>query len=228
MHQPLDWRKYAIVFLITSTVFFTALYLSSYFNNRKVAEIRAIEDKIAIDILSSETQFALLAEAACKDVDDSTLSTELNTLASKLDYMESSASTNKEELDELKKYYSLLQIKDYMLMNKIKDKCDVQPISIIYFYSNKGDCPDCQKTGYVLSYLRTTYPNLRVYSFDYNLDLSAVQTLIRMNHLQGNLPILIIDGKTYNGYKSHEEIEQLLPELTATATPTTSTSTKKR
>ncbi|MEK7180462.1 MAG: hypothetical protein AAB706_03220, partial [Patescibacteria group bacterium] len=57
--------KYFYIFLITSLIFFTAFFISNYFNDKKVSEIRSIESRIAIDILSSETQFSLLAESSC-------------------------------------------------------------------------------------------------------------------------------------------------------------------
>jgi len=60
--QPNDWKKYVIVFLITLFIFATAFYLSSNLNDKKLEEIRKIEDTIAIDILSLETQFDLFEQ----------------------------------------------------------------------------------------------------------------------------------------------------------------------
>ena len=47
-----DWKKYLIVFLITLGLFFTAIYLSNYFGNQKINQLKTIQDKIAIDIPS--------------------------------------------------------------------------------------------------------------------------------------------------------------------------------
>ena len=67
MHT-LDLKKYIYVLIITSFIFFTAIVLANYFNNKKLVAVKSIEDKIAIDILSSETQYALLQESSCKDL----------------------------------------------------------------------------------------------------------------------------------------------------------------
>lgn len=211
--EELNWKKYLFSFLITAIIFASALYLSNYFAQKKLDEIRNIQDKIAIDILSSETQFSLLEESSCKDVGGGTLSTELGNLEDKLTYTENQRGHTDSEVITLKKYYSLLEIKDYLLMNKISEKCRKTPISIIYFYATDDKCSDCEKEGYVLTHLRENYPDLRVYSFDYNIDVSAVKTLISVNKIKDELPALIIDDKVYYGFKGVEDLEKMMPEL---------------
>ncbi len=213
MENKTNWKKYIFSFVITAIIFATAIILSNYFANKKLDEIRNIQDKIAIDILSSETQFSLLEESSCKDVGVGTLSTELGGLEDKLSYTESQRGHNDPEVLTLKRYYSLLEIKDYLLMNKISDKCKKTPLSIIYFYSTDDTCNDCEKEGYVLTNLRETYPELRVYSFDYNIDLSAVKTLISINKVKDTLPAIVIKDKTYYGFQSIEDLEKAMPEL---------------
>jgi hypothetical protein len=155
------------------------------------------------------------------------LSTELAPLGTQLSYMETQSSINEDELLHLKRYYSLLEIKDILLMKKVADKCNLKPIFILYFYSNAGDCKDCEQQGYALTALAQQYPQLRVYSFDYNLDLSALKTLISINKVGGGLPALVINDKVYSGFQSVDDIEKILPVL-KTSTSTTATSTKKR
>lgn len=208
-----DWKKYIIVFFITLTIFVSGLWLSSYINNRKIKQLENIESKISLDLMSSETQFSLLQEQSCKDVlARNILSSELNSLADKISYSENNMGTDDTDVVNLKKYYSLLEIKDYLLMKQIKERCGEDSIFILYFYSNK-DCSACTKQGYVLTALREKYPSLRVYSFDYNLDLSAIRTMTSIYKVPDNLPAIVINGKVYDGFKTLEEIEKTFPEL---------------
>lgn len=219
------WSSYAIAFLITALIFATALYASNYFNNRRVAEIQATQDSISVDILSLETQFDLLAEHSCHDIsENSVLSTEIQPLAQRLSYLESQSNVNQDELLRLKRYYSLLEIKDYLLMQQVAAKCDLKPVFILYFYSNKGDCKDCEEQGYALTGLANKYPQLRVYSFDYNIGLSALQTLIDIHNVKDELPALVINGNVYYGLHTMSDIEKILPEL-ATLEQASSTAT---
>src|SRR3989338_4245476 len=123
------WGSYLVAFLITALIFATALYASNYFNNLRVADIQATQDNISIDILSLETQFDLLAEHSCPDIsENSVLSNELRPLASRLSYLENQPNVHQEELVRLKRYYTLLQIKDYLLMQKVTQKCDIETV----------------------------------------------------------------------------------------------------
>ena len=218
------WSTYAIALGITSLIFATALFASNYFNNQRIADIRATQDNISTDILSLETQFDLLQEHSCSDVGENTiLPSELQTLANQLSYMEDQGSSNQDEVSRLKRLYSLLEIKDYLLMKQLAAKCNLKPVFILYFYSNKGDCSDCQKQGYVLTSLARTYPPLRIYSFDYNLDVSALKTLISIDDIADKLPALYINGNTYYGYQDQAAIEKILPQLSTLKKAATST-----
>ncbi len=209
----IDWKRYVIVFFITAGVFITAFWLSNYFSNKKLIELKTIQDKISIDILSSETQYALLSELSCKDVTSSVLSDELGSLAEKVEYSEKNLG-NTDQVTELRKFYSLLEIKDYLLMKKIAERCNVKTVSILYFYTTSENCSECIRQGYVLTALREKYPELRVYSFDYSIDLSAVRALISIYKVEDTkLPAIILDDELYTGFKTIEEMDPLIAEL---------------
>lgn len=220
----IDIKKYIFTFLITLAIFVTAFFASSFFSNKRVESVKSIQDTIAIDILSSETQFDLLKEVPCSNVGDSMLSAELSELGNKLSHTENDRGEKDNDVLYLKKYYSLLQVKDYLLSKKLVEKCGVtkKPVFIIYFYSNKGDCPDCEREGYVLTRLKEIYPDLRVYSFDFNLDLSVVDSLKKIYRIKDTMPALVIEDKTYTGFKTLEELSELLPDTLKVSTSTIS------
>jgi thiol-disulfide isomerase/thioredoxin len=208
--QQFDWKRYLIVFFITLGLFLTAIYLSNYFSNRKLNQLKTIQDKISIDILSSETQFSLLSEMSCKNVSDSALSGELGELGQKIEWGQSNIGST-EELTYLKNYYSLLQIKDYLLMKKISARCGKKAAFVLYFYTTAQNCSDCEKESLVLSTLRSKYPELRVYSFDYSTDLSAVKAMLNIYRIKDTaLPALVIDDNLRTGFQPIESVEKLI------------------
>lgn len=233
MHTT-DWRKYVVTFIITSAIFGTALYASNYFNERRIEAIRSIEERISVDILSLETQFDLLAELSCKDLEENpVLTRELSNLAERLNYAENQLGSTNNEVMRLKKSYSLLLIKDSILMKRISEQCNTKPVFIFYFYSNQGDCEECARQGYVLTELQQEYPQLRVYAFDYHLDLSALDTLKAIYSIDGErLPALVIGERVYYGIQSQEDIETIVPEIialraTTSAATSSATTTEK-
>jgi hypothetical protein len=206
-NNNIDWKKYLIVFLITAGLFLTASYVSNYFNSQKIDQIKSIQDNIAINILSSETQFSLLSELSCKNVSGSVLSGELDELGRKLEWGQKNLGGT-EEVVNLKKYYSLLEIKDYLLMKRIAAGCKVKSAFILYFYTTAENCSECEKESFVLSSLREKYPELRVYSFDYSTDLSAVKAMLSIYKIEDTkLPALVLDDELLTGFRPLEELE---------------------
>lgn len=218
------YAKNALVALaITVVIIGTVLYAVNYLNEQRVAELRAIEDQLATDTLSIETQFALLEEAPCEGLpEDNVLSGELGSLGDRLAFAEERLGATDPEVLRLKERYTLLQIRDYLLTKRLAETCDINPTLALYFYSNAGDCADCDRAGYALSYLRQTYPALRVYSFDYHLDLPALKTLIAVERIREELPAFVIGNENYYGFTSLEEFQELFPDSLLESATTTS------
>lgn len=222
------YHKYIWTFLITVAIFLGVTSISNYFDNRRISEIRSIEDGISLNILSSETQFDLLRETPCEDLgNDSSLSKELDSLGARLSFLEDTRGAADPEVVRLKQDYSLLEIKDYILMNSMAQKCHTKPSFILYFYSNTSDCAGCSDASVVLTALRERYPDVRVYSFDYDTKISAIETLENVYNVKAQFPALVIHAKPTYGLKSLSEIEALMPELAASSTATSTAASKK-
>lgn len=209
-HKEVDWKKYIITFFITATIFGTAIFISDYFNSKRIDEIKSIQESISTNIMSSETQVSLLSDLDCQDVGSSMLSSELNSLASRIEYSEKNIGSDDAEVLQLKKAYSLLEIKDYLLMKRLSTRCDKKFVFALYFYSNSDKCQDCDKASIILTYLREKYPELRVYSFDYDLDLSAIKTLITISKITDTLPAIVIDGKLIDWPQDKDSLESII------------------
>ena len=198
------FTKYIVVFVITVAIFGTAWYVSSYLNARKFARLQEEQNKISIDILSSETQFELLNDDTCSA--ESVFSHDLASLAEKISYSEKSVATT-EEISTLKKQYTLLEVRDFLLTNRVAERCKQPSMTILYFYGTSEKCPDCVKQGYVLDAFREAHREARIYAFDYNLDLSTIKALRDIYKVSGDLPALVINETTYSGFQSFEQLE---------------------
>jgi thiol-disulfide isomerase/thioredoxin len=227
-NNNLNWKKYVIVLFITAGIFATAFYLSNYVGNKKIEQLKTIQDQISIDVLSSETQFSLLSELSCKNISDSVFSDELSELGSKLSWSQDNLG-NTAEVSYLQKYYSLLEIKDYLLNKQISSRCGTKAAFILYFYTNPTNCTLCNDEATVLSALRTKYPNLRVYSFDYSTDLSAVTSMLQIYKIKDTaLPALVIDDNVLTGFHSIDELDSLVQNSFKLTTPVVAPVTKKQ
>ena len=228
--MPLALRNAILALAITLAIIGTVIYAINYLDQQRIAELNGIQNQLATDTLSVETQFALLEEAPCEDVAAGTaLSREVSDLGDRLGTAESRLGSKDEQVIQLKKQYTLLQIRDYLLTKRLASTCGVSPVVVLYFYSNTpGSCADCDRAAYALSYLRQQYPGLRVYSFDYDLDLGALKTLESVVKVGDSFPAFVINGKPTTGFTTLDEFKELFPKsLFATSTATTTASKKK-
>ncbi len=211
-NMKLDWKNYIIALVITIGIFASVIFLSRTVTDQKIKVMRDAQDAIALDIASSETQFALLSELSCKNISATSLSKELVSMEERINYAETNKLTSKEELLRLKKSYFLLEIKDFLLLRKITERCGSTAVPIIYIYTT--DCSECVKQGYVLTALQKKYAPIRVYSFDHSVDLSALHALLSIYNVKGDaFPIMIIAEQTYTGFKSFDEMEKNVPAI---------------
>ncbi len=223
-------RNVLISLLITTVLVGTIVYSINYLNRLRVAELNAISDQLSIDTLSLDTQFSLLASAPCDTIEDGTeLTSELHDLGERLYYTESQLGADDAQVIRLKKQYTLLEIRDYLVTQQLASACDTDPVSVLYFYSNvPGECEDCDRASFALSYLRETYPNLRVYSFDYHLDLGALETLIALNKVKPEFPsFIILDDAPIYGFTELEDLQAEFPKGALQAATTTATTTDR-
>ncbi len=228
--MSLAGRNALIALAVTIVVVATVIYAVNYLDQRRVQELSSIQNQLATHTLSVETQFALLEEAPCEDLTEgNTLSTTLADLGTRLAFTEERLGATDPQVLELKKQYTLLEIRDYLLMKRISKGCTIDSPVVLYFYSNvPGTCVDCNRASYALSYLHETYPKLRVYSFDYNLDLGALKTLIAVEKIRPEFPAFVIEGKRSYGFSSLDMLEKQFPKGVLVASSTASSTQKKR
>jgi hypothetical protein len=222
-------RNIIISLTITVLIIGSVIYAISYLNQQRVAQLSTIENQLSTDTLSIETQYSLLENAPCSSfitgssTEDTSLSQEVSNLGDKLVYAEDRLGKDNQQVITLKQQYALLEIRDYLLTQRLSTTCHVSPTIVLYFYSNNGECKDtCARAGYALSYMRQTYPGLRVYSFDYNLNLAALKTLESIEKVQPNFPAFSINHKPVYGFTTLADFEKNFPpSLFATSTPST-------
>jgi hypothetical protein len=232
--QSLALRNSVLAFVITLLIIGSVVYAVSYLDSKRVAELSNLQSQLATDTLSVETQLALLESAPCDDISDTdTLSQEVSTLGDQLATAESRLGANDAQVIQLKDQYTLLEIRDYLLTKQLEKTCHTKPTMALYFYSNEpGACANqCESASRALSYLHTQNPNLRVYSFDYNLDLGALKTLIAIEKVEPKFPAFVVDGIHTYGYTTIEDFKKSFPKnffATTTAATSTASSTVKK
>jgi len=209
MRQSISKTKYLAVFATTTLVFLIGLIIGNQISSFKLKNIDELTESLKIESMAIELQYLLVSEEPCLSFNSTSLSEELYEIGSRLDYMENRLGSNNPSVLHLKEYYSLLEIRHWLFMKKTRKECNRSTTLILYFYSNRGDCPRCEEQGYVLSYLHKKYPDLNIYSFDINIDNVALNTVKNVYKITES-PAMIINDKAYTGFISSRKIEELL------------------
>jgi len=208
-----EFRKmrYFIVFVITTLVFFMGIWAGQLISKDKFSQLEETQLDLRTQTITLETQFELISKNPCILLESDEFSRELYQMGQRLSFMEERYGKNNEEVLGLKEYYSLLEIRHWLFMEQIKKECEADFITILYFYSNLGDCEKCEQQGYLLTYLTEKYQGIRIYSFDVNIDNPALE-ILKESYKISEVPSLIIDNKVYSRFMNALNLEKHLKE----------------
>lgn len=204
-------RRHLATLIITICIFIIGLLIGSLINETKFSTIIDIQSKFKTQILSLEIQYDLLEEDICKVENPKDLEEELYEIGAVITDLEFELGKNDKRVLELAEYYSLLEVRHWLFMKTLKKQCGKRSNLILYFYSNLGDCGECEEQGYILTTLRKKYPDLRIYiySFNLNIDNPALNTLKDMYGVT-KVPSVIVNDKLYDKYITIQELERIL------------------
>ncbi len=209
MKREIPRAKFAAAFFMTAFIFLLIIITNNYFNEAKLNQLNSLYNNIRIDALNAEVQYEIISENPCLALNFDPISNELFSLGEKLTKMEEDLGKTNIQVLDLKKYYSILEIRQYLFVKKSSMQCNKQATPILFFYSNENDCADCESQGFVLNYIRNAVNNTYVYSFDVNLDSSATKAL-KLSYNVTSVPTLVIKDKAYPGFKNSEEILKII------------------
>ena len=207
--KKIQFSKYIAAFAITLLVFIAGVTLGSYNDRKKLAIVDDLEQDIKMNTMGTEIQYLLMTDSPCNFVNSTEMAIELGNLGSKLTFMESQLGADDKRVLELKEYYHLLELRHWLFLKNAKKECDKNFELVLYFYSNEGDCRDCEEQGHVLTYVHKKNPVFNIYSFDVNIDNPALNTLKERYNIK-TTPTVIINETIHEGFMSTDEVMEAL------------------
>lgn len=208
----IEFNKYVASFAIATLLLVIGIIVGNYLSEERMSSIKEMESKIQFDIMSMEIQDLLFNENPCSLTATVELEQRLKDTATTISFMESQLGKTDERVINLKKEYSLLEIRHYIVMKTRKEKCKLNYSTILFFYSNQEEkISDSEKQGYVLDNIRQKYnvENIKVYSLDRDLDLYIIGELARF-YAVSDVPAIVIDNRTFIGFQSKDKVEEIL------------------
>lgn len=202
--KKISAQKTVLVLLLTIIIFSAGILLGNHNTTKKFSAVTDLSDELRLETLGIEVEYDILAENICENEDVLYLTTELFEISEKVDFMENEIGSNNEQVIQLKKQYFVLEARHWILAKKRVQDClgnnkGMNNTIVLYFYSNKGDCPQCPEQGAVLTHLHRKYEGMKIYSFDININSPIVRVLKDLYEIR-TVPGLVINDELHEGY----------------------------
>ena len=203
---------YIIAAVITGTIFILGLLLGLIIEGKRLAYIQSVAQEKELDLKSIQLQYEFLRqmhlENNCPAV-ASTFNTNINSLEDsrlRLENYKETAKINQDDFERLRREYALAQLNYFLLAKETRRICENEVATILYFYSDKETCPDCDKQAFILTYLKKKYKDrLLNFAFDERYEEEMIQILKNTYHME-EYPFLVIENKTFSGLTGKDEI----------------------
>jgi len=211
--RKMSTDKYIVAALITAGVFILGLLLGLVIEGKRVSYIEDMSREQNLDFSSLQLQYAyidqLSQENNCEAV-SKTFEKNIENLEStriRLENFDESAKLNKQEFDLLKREYTLAQIRYWLLAKKTKELCAEDIVTILYFFSDDKECPQCDNQAFVLTYLKKRFKEkLLIFSFDSKFADEPLISILKTTYDISTFPALVIEGDKYEGLTNTEEV----------------------
>lgn len=207
--RKISWNRYTSIFLMTLLIFVIGVLVSQRLSSQTSEEILKTQKQVRNYLLSLNLQSDIASEYICR-VNVFELTKEKVNLGQQIEILEKNLGKDNEIVAELKQDYSLLSIRQWLLVKQVKEKCDKDINIILFFYSNTINPTESESQGYVLDYFYEKYPDdVVIYAFDIDEDDPALNT-IKAIYGVSKPPSIVINERLFTGFQSKGTIKSLL------------------
>jgi hypothetical protein len=208
MGRKVSWKLYAAAFVVTALIFALGFFLGWLFNQQAFAQVNEELERVNLD--ASVLQTLLLMQPANLSCDFyekqlAKFDEEASALGKRLDAMEAQGKLN----PRLKSAYFLMEIRNMLIVTEVGEKCSRNYVVLLFFYSNQRALEPSLAQGKIITAVKKKKPNLMVYSFDVDIENSAVEFLEARYNI-ASVPSIVVDGFTYAGIVGQTRLEQIV------------------
>ncbi len=210
--------KYVLAFVLTSIIFVLGLSIGLVFDNLRLKWTESESRQQEVDYLSLQFQYLYLTTLSDKNASCSVLNTALqsaiNDLGESLQTFtryQDETKMNKKEYELAGRTYLLDNLKYWLFARKTKEECDLDVVTILYFYS-RDNCPICPNQGVILTYFKKVFGDkLLIFPIDVDYEENEpIITILKNQYEIVSYPTLVIENKKYEGVVGNEQLREIV------------------
>lgn len=207
--RKISLSKYVSVFSIAFFIFMIGVLVSEKISSKNSESILKVQKELTNYLLSSNLQSEIVSEYICK-VNVFEITKEKVDLGKKIEVLEKNLGKENGMVKDLKEDYSLLSIRQWLLVKKVKEACNKDINIVLFFYSNEVNASISESQGYILDYLYEKHSDsVVIYAFDIDENNPALNTIKEIYEIK-ETPSIVVNEKLFTELQSKEKIESLL------------------
>ncbi len=215
-YRSISKDKYIIAGVITLLIFSLGLAFGFIIEDHRYNLIEEVNMEQEVKYISVQLQYLYLNAFSNYDncpILSTTLRETVEDLSDSLSEViafeeEQEFSDKRQEI--VMRRYILDNLRYWILAKESKQKCDLDIVPILYFYST--ECPSCPNQGTILTYFKKLFGE-QVLVFPINLDFRFEEPMIEIMVKQFDVskqPTIIVDNKRYEGVVIRDQLQEII------------------
>jgi len=204
--------------VLTFLVFISGVLIGLYLDEKRVSFIKSRMDELEISFsnLALEEEFyrsvAINKETLCpiyiSKAND--LAVQAGKMGSYLETFREVSRFSRGEIEKLKDKYFVLNLHLWLYIRKLREECNYNATTILFFYTSVRGCEDCISQGIVLDRLKKSEPEkYMIFAIDVDSKLGIVDALKTYFNVT-KVPTLVINERhKLEGFVSKKELEEM-------------------
>lgn len=227
--RKISTDKYIVAGIITILIFGLGLTLGIILDDYRYKVVEEVNMEQEVKYLSLQAQYLYLTafdsygncpilSGALKDTVE-----DLSDSLSEVIASEEEKSVSDTRRNVITRRYLLDNLRYWLLAKESKERCNLDIVPILYFYSS--ECPSCPNQGTILTYFKKVFGE-QVLVFPINLDFRDQETMVNIVMNQFNVtkyPTIVIDNKKYEGVVSKDQLQEIICNSLRSSTSCTAT-----
>jgi hypothetical protein len=218
MVRKVSTEKYVVAGIITFLIFSLGITLGLILDDHRYNIIEEINQEQEVEYRSLQLQYLFLNSFSNYDncpVLAATLKkaiTDLDDSLSKVVVEEEQEKITEVRQQVIRRRYVIDNLRYWLLAKESAQKCELNIVPILYFYSEK--CSSCPTQGTILTYYKKIFGE-KVLVFPISLDLRSQETMVDIVLTQFGIekyPTLVIDNKKYEGVVRRDQLKEIICE----------------
>ncbi len=217
VNRDFNKSRYVVVLFLTLAVFVIGILIGLVINGQRTNYVQEENRLQRLDYDSLQLRYLYLQNVLSKNKDCNSASktleeqiSNLGILGDRLEGFIRDTNADIKELNLLKREYTLAELRYWLLLNDVKEICDDDSISVLYFYSNQN-CTDCRTQGVILSFLKEKFKEkLLIFSLDSDFNQEPLLVLVKNSFNISKSPTLVVNRDRYEGFMNKEKLLNIL------------------